>query len=309
MEEKLGLHGSPTCILNFGQGDNCFGYLCGEEGKGLAHMFQMMNAARINTGVSGMALASTAYQNALDYARGRIQGRDIAGRKAGEVPIIDHPDVRRMLLWMKATVDGMRSMIYTGAFWQDYALELPQGDEKQHYANLVDFMTPIIKAYCSDMGFKVCETAIQCLGGYGFCREYPLEQYLRDAKIMSLYEGTNGIQSMDLMGRKMIVHNGGPFEAYREEIETFIRGSEDHPQLGPNVKALGTAWQNLAFLADRMKDQMQSDPLQWASGTYPALVAFGEVTMTWRLLDMAVIAAHAIGKGKKSPLYTGKIIS
>jgi len=163
----------------------------------------MMNAARINTGVSGMTLASSAYQNALEYVTARVQGRDIAGRKSGDVPIVDHPDVRRMLLWMKAMVDGMRSMIYTGAFWQDHALELPPGENKQHYADLLDFMTPIIKAYCSDMGFRVCETAIQCLGGYGYCKEYPLEQYLRDAKIMSLYEGTNGIQSMDLMGRKM----------------------------------------------------------------------------------------------------------
>ena len=308
VEEKLGLHASPTCTLNFGQNDDCIGYLCGDAGKGLAHMFQMMNAARINTGVSGMALASTAYQNALEYARGRIQGRDIAGRQSGEVPIIDHPDVRRMLLWMKATVDGMRSMVYTGAFWQDYALELPEGDKKQHHADLLDFMTPIIKAYCSDMGFKVCETAIQCLGGYGFCKEYPLEQYLRDAKIMSLYEGTNGIQSMDLMGRKMRINNGGAFVAYREEIENFIRQNQDHPKLGPHVNALGTAWEKLAFLADRMKDQMESDPLQWASNTFPALMAFGEVTMVWRLLDIAVIAARAIDRGKKSALYTGKIL-
>ncbi|MDX2501390.1 MAG: acyl-CoA dehydrogenase [Deltaproteobacteria bacterium] len=308
VEVKLGLHGSPTCILNFGSNDGCRGYLCGEAGKGLAHMFQMMNAARINTGVSGMALASTAYQNALEYARGRIQGRDIAGRKSGEVPIIDHPDVRRMLLWMKATVDGMRSMVYTGAFWQDYALELPEGDEKQHYANLLDFMTPIIKAYCSDMGFKVCETAIQCLGGYGFCKEYPLEHYLRDAKIMSLYEGTNGVQSMDLMGRKMRINNGGAYVAYREEIDNFIHRNEDHPQLGQNVKALGEACEKLTLVADRMRDQVQADPLQWASNTYPALIAFGEITMTWRLLDMAVIAARGIERGKKNSLYTGKIL-
>jgi alkylation response protein AidB-like acyl-CoA dehydrogenase len=308
VEEKLGLHASPTCTLNFGQNDDCIGYLCGDAGKGLAHMFQMMNAARINTGVSGMALASTAYQNALEYARGRIQGRDIAGRKADEVPIIDHPDVRRMLLWMKATVEGMRSMIYTGAFWQDHALELTEGKEKQHFANLLDFMTPIIKAYCSDMGFKVCETAIQCLGGYGFCKEYPLEQYLRDAKIMSLYEGTNGIQSMDLMGRKMRINNGGGFAAYREEIENFIQQNECHPQLGQHVKALGAACKKLIFVADHMRDQMQSDPLQWASNTYPALMAFGEITMAWRLLDMAVIAAHAIEKGKKNNFYTGKIL-
>ena len=306
VEDKLGLHASPTCVLNFGNNDGCIGYLCGEADKGLAHMFQMMNAARINTGVSGMALAGTAYQNALEYAKGRIQGRDIAGRKSGEVPIIDHPDIRRMLLWMKAMVDGMRSMIYTGAFWQDYALELPEGDEKQHYANLLDFMTPIIKGYCSDMGFRVCETAIQCLGGYGFCKEYPLEQYLRDAKIMSLYEGTNGIQSMDLMGRKMRIHNGGAFAAYRQEIEKFCRANQNHPQLGNSIKALAAAFEKLTAVAERMRDQMKSDPLQWASNTYPALMAFGEITMTWRLLDMAVTASRAIEKGKKNNFFTGK---
>ncbi len=308
VEEKLGLHASPTCSLAFGSEDDCIGYLCGQANNGLSHMFQMMNAARINTGVSGMALASTAYQNALAYARGRRQGRDIAGRKAGDVPIIDHPDVRRMLLWMKAVVDGMRSMIYTGAFWQDYALELPGGAQKQHYADLLDFMTPIIKAYCSDMGFRVCETAIQCLGGYGFCKEYPLEQYLRDAKIMSLYEGTNGIQSMDLMGRKMRINNGGAFAAYREEIEKFCLENRDHPQLSRNIKALTEAFGKLATVAERMRDQMQSDPLQWASNTYPALMAFGEITMAWRLLDMAVTAARSIEQGKNNNFFTGKLM-
>ena len=308
VEKKLGLHASPTCILNFGGRDDCVGYLCGEANRGLAHMFQMMNAARINTGVSGMALAGTAYQNALEYAKSRTQGRDIAGRKSGDVPIIDHPDVRRMLLWMKAMVDGMRSMIYTGAFWQDYALELPEGDQKRHYANLLDFMTPIIKAYCSDMGFRVCETAIQCLGGYGFCKEYPLEQYLRDAKIMSLYEGTNGIQSMDLMGRKMRINSGGPFLAYQKEIERFCRQNQDQPQLGKHINALSDVFEKLKAAAMHMRDQMDSDPLQWASNTYPALTAFGEVTIMWRLLDMAAIAARSLQKGKQKNFYTGKIM-
>ena len=308
VEEKLGLHASPTTSLVFGSGDNCIGYLCGQANNGLAHMFQMMNAARINTGVSGMTLASTAYQNALAYAKGRRQGRDVADRKTGDVLIIDHPDIRRMLLWMKAMVDGMRSMIYTGAFWQDFALELPDGKGKQHYQNLVDFMTPLIKAYCSDMGFKVCEIAIQCLGGYGYCKEYPLEQYLRDAKIMSLYEGTNGIQSMDLMGRKMRINNGGPFLAFRKEIESFCRENQDHLRLGEYVSALSEAFEKLTAVAGQMGDQMQSDPLQWASNTYPALMAFGEITMTWRLLDMAVIASRAIEKGKKNNLHTGKIM-
>jgi len=308
VEDKLGLHSSPTCVLNFGGNDDCIAYLCGEANKGLAHMFQMMNAARINTGVSGMTLASTAYQNALEYAKARIQGRDIAGRKPGDVPIIDHPDVRRMLLWMKAMVDGMRSMIYTGAYWQDLALELPEGEQKQYYADLLDFMTPIIKAYCSDMGFRVCETAVQCLGGYGYCKEYPLEQYLRDAKIMSLYEGTNGIQSMDLMGRKMRINGGAPFKAFKNEIETFCLKNRQHPQLGGQVAALGQAFDRLTTVSEKMRDQMKSDPLQWASNTYPALTAFGEITMAWRLLDMAIIAARAMEKGRQNAFYAGKMM-
>ncbi len=308
VENKLGLHGSPTCALTFGANDDCVGYLCGQPNMGLAHMFQMMNAARINTGVSGMTLASTAYQNALEYTKARAQGRDVAGRNPGDVPIIDHPDVRRMLLWMKATVDGMRSMIYTGAFWQDYALELPEGEEKRHYQNLVDFMTPIIKAYCSDMGFRVCETAIQCLGGYGYCKEYPLEQYLRDAKIMSLYEGTNGIQSMDLLGRKMRINNGAPYKAFKTEFGKFLEAHQDHPHLSAKVRDLAAAFERVDQMAAELNEKMTSDPLQWASNTYPALMALSELTMAWRLLDMGIVAADAMDSGKKNDFYFGKVL-
>jgi len=308
VEKKLGLHASPTCLLNFGDQDGCVGYLCGEAHNGLAHMFQMMNAARINTGVSGMTLAGTAYLNALAYAKERIQGSDLAGRKPGYVPIIDHPDVRRMLLWMKATVDGMRSMIYTGAFWSELALELPKGEEKNHFQALVDFLTPIIKAYCSDLGFKVCETAIQCLGGYGFCREYPLEQYLRDSKIMSLYEGTNGIQSIDLLGRKMRLHGGALFKSYLAEIQAFCRKQAGQPRLGPQIQALSAAVDRLEGMALTLSEKMKSDPLQWASYTYPALLCFGDITMAWRLLDLAVIAQNLMETQGENDFLTGKIL-
>ena len=308
LEEKLGLHGSPTCVLNFGSRDDCVGYLCGEENKGLAHMFQMMNAARINTGVSGMALASTAYQNALAYTKDRIQGRDVAGRKQGDVPIIDHPDIRRMLLWMKAVVDGMRSMIYSGAYWSDLALELSDDHERVHYQHLVDFVTPIIKAYCSEMGFKVCETAIQCLGGYGYCKDYPLELYLRDSKILSLYEGTNGIQSMDLMGRKMRISEGAPFIAFNTEVEKFCEKNIHHSTVGDNVKALQKVSKQLGETALNLKDRMTSDPLQWAACTYPALLCFSEVFMSWRLLDLAIIAHATMDEGNKEDFFTGKIM-
>ncbi len=309
IEKKLGLHASPTAALTFGGRDRCIGYLCGEENKGLAHMFQMMNSARINTGVSGMTMASCAYQNALAYTRRRVQGRDLAGHRQGDVPIVDHPDVRRMLLWMKAAVDGMRSMIYTGAYWSDLAQELPEGDERTRRRDLVDFMTPIIKAYCSDMGFRVCETAMQCLGGYGYCRDYPIEQYLRDAKIMSLYEGTNGIQSMDLMGRKMLIRDGGCFAAFRSELEGFCDRNRLDPLLGDRVRALAGVAERLWEAAAEMLRRRRSDPLLWAASTYPALTAFGEVTMTWRLLDMALIAAATADRGGRlSDYHRGKIL-
>ena len=308
VEKKLGLHASPTCLLHFGEQDGCVGYLCGEANNGLAHMFQMMNAARINTGVSGMTLAGTAYLNALAYAKERIQGSDLAGRKPGQVPIIDHPDVRRMLLWMKAAVEGMRSMIYTGAFWSDLAIELPAGEEKSHYQGLVDFLTPIIKAYCSDMGFKVCETAIQCLGGYGFCREYPLEQYLRDSKIMSLYEGTNGIQSVDLLGRKMRLNGGALLKAYLSVIQDFCRKHSDTAVLGPEIRALSKAVDRLGETARNLSEKMKTDPLQWASYTYPALLCFGDITMVWRLLDLAVIAQEQIKAGSGNDFLSGKVL-
>lgn len=308
VEDKLGIHASPTCTLSFGDRDGCIGHLVGEPNKGLAYMFQMMNSARINTGVSGMTLASTAYQNALSYTKERIQGTGVRDGKRTDVPIIDHPDVRRMLLWMKATVDGMRSMIYSGAFWADLGSETSDAEKKKHYNSLVDFLTPIIKAYCSDMGFRVCETAIQCLGGYGFCKDYPLEQYLRDAKIMSLYEGTNGIQSLDLMGRKMRIDDSAPFKAFMTEIEGFCASNAAHPTLGGHVKALSAFAKRLREVASELSDRMKSDPPQGASYTYPALICFGDTMMAWRLLDMAVIAQRAMEERGENAFHKGKVM-
>jgi alkylation response protein AidB-like acyl-CoA dehydrogenase len=305
IEDKMGLHGSPTCVMNFGSNDECTGYLCGEENKGLAHMFQLLNQGRINAGVSGMSIASTAYQNALAYAKERVQGLDVLNPKSGSVKIIDHPDVRRMLLWMKATVDGMRSMIYTAANWTDYALELPEGEEREHYRNLLDFVAPIVKAYCSEMGFRVCETAIQCLGGYGYCKDYPLEQYLRDTKITSVYEGTNGVQSMDLMGRKMTIEDGAPFKAFMAEIKEFCQQYGEHPELGSQIQMLRKAAYRIGEMALEMKERRTTDRLQWASYTYPALKCFGDLTVSWRLLDMAL---KAIEVKKNNDFFRGKII-
>jgi hypothetical protein len=270
-------------------------------------MFRLMNGARINTGVSGMTMASTAYRNALAYAKERIQGADLLRSKPGFVPIMEHPDVRRMLLWMKAMVDGMRAMIYAGAFWLDLSHASAKEEDRDHYQALVDFMTPIIKAYCSDMGFRVCETAMQCLGGYGYCAEYPLEQYLRDVKIMSLYEGTNGIQSMDLMGRKMQLNGGAPYRAYTGELAGFCSRHMDHPIVGGGVRRLTAVVKRMAEVTAEMSERRTSDPLQWASYTYPALLCYGDVTVTWRLLDMAIRAQDRIDEGKGSDFHLGKV--
>lgn len=307
-ESKLGLHACPTCVLNFGENDRCIGWLCGEENRGMAHMFQMVNAGRINVALAGLALASTAYQNALAYAKERIQGHDLAGRKSGYVPIIEHPDIRRMLLWMKAMVEGMRSMIYAAAYWSDLAFEDSDIKRKRHYEALTDFMTPILKAYCADMSFNVCAAAMQCLGGYGYCKEYPLEQYLRDSKILSLFEGTNGIQSMDLMGRKMRINGGEPFEAYVSDLEDFCHRNNNVQGLREEIGALSKAAKLLAEVALVMKDRVGSDPLQWGSYTYPALLCFGDVTIAWRLLDMALIAKRSIDRDGPNDYYMGKVI-
>lgn len=308
VEEKMGIHASPTCELSFGANDGCIGYLCGQENKGLSHMFQMMNAARIGTGVSGLAVASTAYLNALAYAKERVQGPDITGKKKGQVPIINHPDVRRMLLWMKAMVDAMRSMAYTTALWLDLSMALPDDVKRAHYAALVDFMTPIIKAYCSDMGFRVCETAMQCYGGYGYCRDYPIEQYLRDTKILSIYEGTNGIQSLDLMGRKMRINDGAPVRAYMEELSSFCKGNQNHPTLGAAVKELSRAVDKLLEASMKLGALAATDLAQWGIHTYPMLLSFGDVTACWRLIDMAICAQRAIDSGKDNSFYRGKVM-
>jgi alkylation response protein AidB-like acyl-CoA dehydrogenase len=310
IEEKMGLHASPTAVLNFGGNDDCIGYLCGKENMGLAHMFQMMNAARINTGVSGMTIASTAYLNALEYTKQRLQGKDIAKRKEGMVPIIDHPDVRRMLLWMKANVDGMRSLIYTAAYWEDLAKKSSDPAEKERYHNLVEFFTPIVKAHCSDMGFKVCEVAMQCLGGYGFCKDYPIEQYMRDVKIMSLYEGTNGIQAIDLMGRKLEMNGGKPLQLVQAEINTFCGQNRGLDRLGDTVQSLSRVATRVFEITQELIKRRGEDILQWASYTFPALASISEVLMAWRLLDMAVIAIklQESTKGSKKDFYEGKIL-
>jgi len=206
IEHKMGIKGSATSTLNFGEDGKCIGELMGEERSGMKIMFQMMNEARLGIGMQGVCLGSAAYQHAVAYAKERIQGIPIwemqnPGAKAA--PIIVHPDIRKKLMWMKSHVEGMRSMMIFIAHCMDMSHISKTKEEKDNWEGFIELLTPIMKAYCTDKGFLICSMAMDVYGGYGFCSEYPVEQFTRDEKIATIYEGTNGIQAMDLVGRKL----------------------------------------------------------------------------------------------------------
>ena len=224
IEHKLGIRANATCVLNFGEDDNCIGELVGtEEQKGMSQMFHLMNFARIGVGMQGLALASTAYLNALEYAKDRKQGPSIKQWKdanAPKVAIIDHPDVRRMLLDMKARVEGLRALTFMLTVHLD-KVHASTGDKARtdYHQGQVDLLVPLVKAYGSDQAFQVCVTAIQTMGGAGYLRDHPLEQALRDAKILSIYEGTNHIQALDLVGRKLGQRGGANLQAFLKDVQ------------------------------------------------------------------------------------------
>jgi alkylation response protein AidB-like acyl-CoA dehydrogenase len=220
IEHKMGIKGSATCTLNFGEDNACIGELLGKEREGLRIMFQMMNEARMEVGMQALGHSTAALEHSVAYAKERIQSTPVWEMKNPEakaVAIIQHPDVRRDLLWMKAYVEGLRALNYFTAYALDMSLAFPA--EKAKWFGLVELLTPICKAYSSDMGMLITSKAIDIYGGYGFCQEYPVEQYMRDCKIACLYEGTNGIQALDLVGRKLGQNKG---MAYLEEANNAL---------------------------------------------------------------------------------------
>jgi alkylation response protein AidB-like acyl-CoA dehydrogenase len=299
IEHKLGIHGTPTCTMVFGQSGACHGWLLGEENQGMRAMFQMMNEARISVGLQGAALGNAAYQAALSYSRERLQGSDLRNFKdpdAPKVPIIRHPDVRMMLLRQKAYSEGCRALLLFSAFCADRERVAQDDKERARYHNLTEILTPICKAYASDMGFRVTEWALQCFGGYGYIKEYPAEQYLRDAKIASIYEGTNGIQAMDLVARKLSLDGGAPLKALIALVNALIDKHKDHPVLKADVAALAAArdaWHGVnGFFMKMAAEQKLLVPLANASG-YLALC--GDLLMGTFLVEQAALAASKLG--------------
>jgi alkylation response protein AidB-like acyl-CoA dehydrogenase len=294
IEHKLGIKGSPTCTLNFGENDKCRGWLIGEEGKGLQLMFHMMNEARIGVGLQGMSLAAAAFQYALGYARERVQGVDIEQMRNLDAPrvlIKEHPDVRRMLLFCKSICEGSRALLYYTALLADVADNHPDPKERERCHGLVEFLTPLCKAWVSDRAFEVTVQAVQIMGGYGYIAEYPVEQHLRDCKIASIYEGTNGIQALDLLGRKLPAKGGMLFMAFASELNGFASAHKGHLALGDVVSAFGAEvarWQEVTGKLGGMG--MSGDQRYPVLSATPYLELTGNVVVAWMLLGQAVVA-------------------
>jgi alkylation response protein AidB-like acyl-CoA dehydrogenase len=347
IEHKLGIHGNSTCSLSLGSKGGCIGTLLGDENKGMKAMFLMMNEARRLVGFQGFACATAAYMYALDYARNRVQGKDLLefmNPDAKSVSIMRHPDVRRQLMMMKVTVEGMRSLLYFVQFCADMALHAPTPEERDKYNGFVEVLTPIAKGYVTDRSFEVCSQGMQVYGGYGFIEEYPMAQLLRDCRITLIYEGTNGIQAMDLLGRKLGLNKGKPIMDLFGEMQKTIAAAKALPELETQAGKVEEAMNKLAEVAIHMgqtamsakalseletqaakveeamnklaevaihmgQTAMSAKALNAFANAHPFQDATGDVTMAWMLLWRAVIAAQKIEKArKKDKAFYGGVI-
>ena len=316
VEEKMGIHGNATCSLSLGGKGNCRGMLLGEENKGMRAMFQMMNEARLLVGLQGLACASTAYLYAVNYARERIQGRHLLkslDRDAPSVPIIQHPDIRRMLLIMKAYVEGMRSLLYYIGNCEDKVQTSDQEAQRARYQGLIDLLIPIAKGYVTDKAFEVCSLGVQVYGGYGYIREYPMEQLLRDCRITQIYEGTNGIQAMDLLGRKLGMNQGQTVMDLLGEIQKTIAAAKSISSLQDVANKVEAEVNKLGEVAMHIGQTAMSEKVMHAfAHAYSFMEVCGDVIMGWLLLWRASIAAQNLEKGtskKDVAFYEGQIKS
>ena len=301
IEHKMGIKGSATCTLYFGENGKCVGELLGGERQGLPIMFIMMNEERLNVGLQGQGIGSTAYLYALKFARERMQGQSLTAGKGGahQVAIIEHPDVRRMLIWMKCYVEGVRALMYYTGYCIDRERAATDEGEKRRWTVLSELLTPVCKAYGSDMAYDVCEQAIQVHGGYGFCSEYPVEQFTRDCKIASIYEGTNGIQAMDLLNRKILRDKGAGVKALLDEMIPVVQRTKAHPVLGSYT---ATVEQSYKWLQEAMRHVTSivagGETAAGFLEAVPLLEIFGDVLLGWLHLWQAEIALE-----KLDPLY------
>jgi len=313
VEEKHGIHASATCSMAMGAKGECIGYLLGEENKGMRIMFHMMNGARMATGLQALSYASSAYMLAVNYARERIQGRDLKdmfNKEAPSVPIINHPDVRRNLMWMKSYLDGMRSFFYYMSLCGTKAEVAETEEEREASNDIFELLTPLVKDFLSVKGHEICVQAMQVYGGAGYTMDYPVEQYVRDCKITSIFEGTSGIQAMDLLGRKMGMKKGAVFMAFMGEVQKAIAQAKEIEATKDLAEQLEKVLNRLGEIAMHMGKKALSDEFKSAfAHSLPFMYAMSDTVMAWMLLWRATIAVSKIEKASKkdSSFYEGQI--
>lgn len=299
IEHKMGIHASSTCVMNY---DKAVGYLVGEPHQGLKAMFTMMNEARIYVGVQGLGLAEVSYQNAAAYAKERLQGRSLKGAKYPDKPadpLLVHPDIRRMLLTMRSFNEGARALVMYTALEVDKA---KKGDEEAE--NWVQLITPIVKAYLTDGGFESTNLGMQVLGGYGYIREYGMEQYARDARIAQIYEGANGIQALDLVGRKLPLHTGRLLRSFFHPASEFIAAERDNKDMAEFTKPLHKALGSLQKASLWIADNGMRDPENAAAGSVEYLRMFALCVVGYMWARMAKLALE---KRTEAPFYAAKL--
>ena len=311
LEKKMGIHGNATCVMNY---DGAKGWLVGEAEKGLAAMFIMMNAARLGVGLQGLAQGEVAYQNAAAYAKDRRQGKALredereAGAKAD--PIIVHPDVRRMLMEARAYIEAGRALVLWGALQVDLLRRSPDEEERQQADDLLGLLTPVIKGYLTDKGFDAAVSAQQVFGGHGYIREHGMEQFVRDARITQIYEGTNGIQAMDLVGRKLPRDGGRAVRTFFEMVSRDIAEAKAAGDPAGVAAALEPALQDLQAATMWLAQNAMANPDNAGAGAYAYMDLMGVVGLGWMWLKMADASSQALAGGAEDkPFHETKLAS
>ena len=293
IEHKMGIHGSPTAVMAFGENGGAIGFLVGEPNRGLACMFTMMNHSRLNVGLEGVGISERAYQQALGYARERVQSRPIGASGGAAVAIIHHPDVRRMLMGMKARIEAMRALAYYTAAQIDQAHSHPNPEERQRRQAITDLLTPVVKGWCTESALGITSTGIQIHGGVGFIEETGACQHMRDARITTIYEGTTGIQANDLIGRKVARDKGAAVKLLLLEMNATLAALEADG--GKDLRVIQASLQAGAVALEQATEWLlatyDKDPARAAAGAVPYLELFGTVAGGWLMARAALIAA------------------
>ena len=308
VEHKMGIHASPTCVLSYGDNGGATGYLVGTENEGLRYMFIMMNHARLGVGLEGVAIAERAYQHALTYAKQRVQGRLLGARSGDRVTIIHHPDVRRMLMLMKSQVEAMRALAYSTAAAFDLASHHPDAGRQAEAQSIVDLLTPITKAWCTEQAVKIASLGVQVHGGMGFIEETGAAQYYRDARITTIYEGTTGIQALDLVGRKVATDGGAAMKALMATVAPIVAelDASAHPGVRAIHAPLAAALTSLGAATDWIVANASSSPSSIAASAEPYLQLAGTVLGGGLMARSALVAADHGPAGSDS-FYDAKI--